>query len=88
MWHLAYNNNVFEDYEFAPANTTDLPPPSEEDAANVPPEQSEDASRVIALIEINDDQPSISSLCKRQLTFGSDNGKSPTTSFSPELLRP
>ena len=86
MW--PYNNNVFEDYEFAPADTTDLPPPSEEDVANAPPEQSEDASRVVAPIEMLDDQPSTSGLCRRQLTFGSDNSESPRTSFSPELLRP
>ena len=83
-----YNNNVFEDYEFALADTTDLPPPSEEDTANASLEQSENASRVVALIEMNDDQPFTSGLYKRLLTFGLDNSESPTTSFSPELLRP
>ena len=40
LMHKTYNNNnVFEDYEFAPADTTDFSPPSEEDAANAPPEQ-------------------------------------------------
>ena len=76
-----FNSNIFEDFEFSPAHTTDLPHEvNEESAASV----SSDA-QTTPISAAGSEQPSTSAI-RRRLAFAPVQADS--EAFSPEIVRP